>query len=125
MAYRPPAIYGAHQMNKKKIKVHNANRDRVEEGLLIVPPGEEQRVVRPLNGRKFTLEEMQKHVGGFIQEVATAEPCTKMYVDEDGKSKDLLLNDVATALLHSKMLPFVATEIVGNALVVKKVFKEN
>ncbi len=82
---------------------------------LIRPDGTEEIVV-PEKGKKFTLEELQKHVGGFI----TLMPrCGKrqILVDEEGMFPKMLpQNKVATRWMIDEGLPCYSP-IVGNALI--------
>jgi len=53
--------------------------------------------VKPLNGEGFTLEELQGLVGGYVEKVnLSAEQF--ILCDEDGKSKNLPVNQNATDL---------------------------
>ncbi len=54
--------------------------------------------VKPLHGKTFTLEELQKYVGGFIELVYTKDE-KEMYVNEEGLIHNLPLNDKATRIL--------------------------
>jgi hypothetical protein len=65
---------------------------------LIRPDGTEERVT-PKRGRKWTLDELQAHVGGFIQEFPVEG--LSMLVDEEGLLKCLEYNEVATDLVMS------------------------
>jgi len=77
--------------------------------------------VTPANGESFTLKELQTLVGGYIQMVDLAwlkkhgrlDPeidASYMIVDEEGKLKNLLVNEVATKLIAGRDI------IVGRAL---------
>lgn len=58
----------------------------------------EVRTVTPANGRKFTLEEMQAMVGGFVEMLGLPNGQILMF-NEEGKYKDgFVLNTSATAL---------------------------
>lgn len=71
-----------------------------------------QEIVTPVNGKKFTLEEMQKLVDGYIQPCDTIDK-RRMVVDEDGKPKGKPVNYEA-----SKLYQYGAYDmIVGVALV--------
>lgn len=65
----------------------------------------------PPAGKAYTLEELQKAVGGYI-EVVSLNGGYIMVVNEEGKLHGLLRNQHATALLGSTW-----DHIVGNALV--------
>jgi len=75
--------------------------------ILIKPDGTETKVT-PANGKTFTLKELQKHVGGYVEHIRLS-PGQIMLVDEDGRSALLADNPKATALCRM--------HIVGNALV--------
>ncbi len=53
--------------------------------------------VKPANGRKFTLEEVQKLVGGYVQMVDNGDG-TRLLCNEDGKVHNLPPNAAATAI---------------------------
>lgn len=72
--------------------------------------------VFPGNGEKFTLEELQKLVGGYIERIAMSDG-QAMYVNEEGKIKDLPYNIKATTML--KMHGLIPDDyIVGDVVVV-------
>jgi hypothetical protein len=68
--------------------------------------------VEPANGTDFSLEEMQKFVGGYI-EVAYPHPYDGMImvIDEEGKIKQKPINKVATLIYNN-----TSDVIVGDAL---------
>jgi Domain of unknown function (DUF3846) len=68
--------------------------------------------VLPANRKKFTLEELQGFVGGYIELLWTVDN-QRMYVNEDGKSMGLEVNRAATDLLAPKY----QDRVVGNALI--------
>ena len=53
----------------------------------------------PAAGGRFTLKELQKIVGGYI-EVLTMADGRLMVINEDGKAKELLRNEQATGLAY-------------------------
>lgn len=57
-----------------------------------------QHEVRPLNGRAFSLEELQTLIGGYIQIVSANEPGKYIVCDEEGKLKSKPVNVVASTL---------------------------
>jgi hypothetical protein len=77
-------------------------------GLKITADGKAVEVL-PGDGKKFSLEEMQKLVGGYIERVGTIGRKT-VYADEEGLLKGLPLNPVASER--------VGRPIVGTVLVV-------
>ena len=66
--------------------------------------------VQPENGTDFTLEELQKFVGGYIQ-VVRLEGSQRMVVNEEGLIIPLLFNKLATELAGQFS--------VGNVLVIE------
>lgn len=72
--------------------------------------------VEPADGKFFSLEELQKAVGGYIEGIHLECGCI-MFVNEEGKLNDLPLNQNATALFwHSS--GYTGDVIVGDAIVV-------
>lgn len=55
--------------------------------------------VVPNNGDKFTLEELQSLVNGYIERVQMSDG-QSMYVNEEGKFKKLPYNEKATRILR-------------------------
>lgn len=68
--------------------------------------------VKPKNGKEFTLEELQAHVGGYIEMLDVGDG-RKLIVDEEGKLKRLAPNYAATMLYRRDVL-------VGTVLVIKR-----
>lgn len=68
--------------------------------------------VAPANGKDFTLEEMQKHIGGGYVEPLYLDRNTVMMCDEDGLPKRLEANQAASEL--------AGTLIVGKVLVMPR-----
>ena len=69
----------------------------------------------PNNGEKFTLEELQKLVDGYIERIAMPDG-QAMYVNEEGKIKDLPYNIKATTIL--KMHGLIPNDyVVGDVVV--------
>lgn len=61
----------------------------------------EQMTISPANGKKFTLEELQELVSGFIERI-DLENGKAMYVNEDGKALQLERNFAATLSLKRR-----------------------
>ena len=55
------------------------------------------REVKPLNGKKFTYEELREFVGGMVEIVSVPSGRT-IYLNEEGKLIDLPKNEAGTAL---------------------------
>lgn len=72
-------------------------------------------LVVPENQKKFTLEELQKYVGGYI-EILTISDNNFMVINEEGKLEQLPLNDKATEI-YIKHFGFNDI-IVGDVLIV-------
>lgn len=78
---------------------------KIEVGYVFTPDGKEKRVL-PGNGKKFTLEELQKHVGGYLQEIMYPRPqqgWKKMYVHEEGARLQLPVNTRTIELLDMRI----------------------
>ena len=73
-------------------------------------------VVNPKDGKKFTLEELQGFVGGYIERIPVKGGF--MYLNEEGKLKDLPRNERATQLALDSQGIFPDDYICGDALVV-------
>lgn len=71
------------------------------------------KTIEPKDGKKFSLEEMQTLVGGFIEIVRTHDDEHYMIIDEEGKLKGKPVNFTATCLYRYGDLDVV----VGDALV--------
>lgn len=66
--------------------------------LLIAADGATLEVFPPDGRPAFTLPELQQIVGGYIELIPMRDPSRVMFVNEDGKSQNLPLNQVASAL---------------------------
>ena len=73
----------------------------------------------PLNGYCYSLEELQKIVGGFIQIISPEGP-NNMIVDEEGKLKEKKYNNYATNWCKSRKAIPENDFIVGDVLIVDK-----
>jgi len=81
---------------------------------IVTESGQEKKIL-PANGEKFTLEELQKAVGGYI-EIVTLTDKTLMVLDEEGKLKGKKMNLYATGLF--RRLKQVQDYIVGDVMIV-------
>ena len=61
----------------------------------------EQITVKPASGGKFTLEELQGFVSGFIERI-DLENGKAMYINEDGKALQMNRNIAATVCLQQR-----------------------
>lgn len=88
---------------------------------LIITPNYEVTPIEPENG-KFTLEQLQSIVEGYIEIVRIGEK-ELMIVNEEGLLRNMEVNDVATTYLNISKLYVgenpVTTPIVGVALLCK------
>lgn len=83
-------------------------------GTIIKTNGEKINV-EPKNGKHYSLKEMQKIVGGFI-EIMYLKDSRIMIVNEEGKVNGLDFNDAATAVLIESY-PYSIDFVVGDVLV--------
>lgn len=73
-------------------------------------------VVKPENPKKgFTLKELQKHVGGYIEYVRLSGN-RKLIVNEEGFINDLPVNEEATKLVDKTQVMLADGTIRGNVL---------
>ena len=76
---------------------------------LIKSNGEEMNVL-PKNKRDFSLEELQKFIGGFI-EIARTKNGKPMIINEEGKINDLPINQKATAIYPYNEYDFIIGDV--------------
>lgn len=79
--------------------------------------GKERKEVLPTNRKQFSLEELQKYVGGYIERIDLGDNLA-MYVDEEGELKNLPINITATWILQGLRKLTFGTVIKGNAIIV-------
>lgn len=79
---------------------------------LITSEGKLREVV-PDNGKTFSLDDLQKYVGGYI-EIVHIDKEFDMVVNEEGKFQMLPINEIATRLYRKSR--YTDDVIVGNAL---------
>lgn len=70
----------------------------------------------PRNGRRFSLEEAQGLVGGYIQVITLPANCI-LIVNEEGKLQGLPYNQSATAIAYGSYAISSGDCIVGDAVV--------
>lgn len=85
----------------------------MSKGLLITPEAIVTEI-KPKNGTDFSLAELQKSVGGYI-EIVELTPKTIMVVNENGKGS-LYPNMMATVIAKSCHAIFLDDYIAGNAV---------
>lgn len=90
----------------------------MQTGTYITSDGIETQVT-PHDGKKFSLEELQKFVGGMIELTRTNKPVRDMWVNEEGKLDGLPINRKATALYQYGL----QDPICGNVLVINRKVK--
>lgn len=83
---------------------------KVEIGFLYRVGADIAEEVKPANGKKFALEELQKFVGGYIEAVPYANPVA--YCNEEGR-----LNGLPTNVCASRRFK---QELVGDVIQVRK-----
>lgn len=69
-------------------------------------------------GEKFTLEELQKYVGGFIEILPSNDPNFHLIVNEEGKMLSLPYNNNATVHYLYQAYDF----IVGDAILISSLY---
>lgn len=93
------------------------NSQDIRKNIIIKSDGS-QIEVSPKDGQRFTLEELQGYVGGYIEIIDL--PTNKaLIINEEGKLLDLPLNQKATALAQFCKAIFPSDYIVGDAVVIQ------
>lgn len=82
---------------------------------LLIKAGKQSKTVSPANGDKFTLEELQGYVDGFIERI-DLQNGKAMYINEDGKALRLPYNATATVILKNRGC-LIGDYIAGSAIV--------
>jgi hypothetical protein len=70
---------------------------------LFIKAGGETTNITPENGTFFTLKELQNYVGGYIELLLTNDERT-MIVNEEGRLKNLKVNEEASKLIESVII---------------------
>lgn len=87
-------------------------------------PGGPDEKVRPADGRKFSMEEIQKAVGGSFELLVPAERYTTVYANEEGALKGLPPNEHTVEACNMEVYRLNGYgsrwRVVGNILVVEK-----
>lgn len=83
---------------------------KVEGGLVI------STTVTPANGRSFTLKEMQRYVGGYIEPLPLRDGRI-LWLNEEGKLDELPYNPVADQIAHEGTGIAWNDGIVGDVLI--------
>lgn len=86
-----------------------------KEATIISPDGREEKI-SPANGNDFSLEEVQKIVGGYIEVVGLSDG-NILVLNEEGKLCGLDENPKATVIAHEHKAMFPHDYIVGNVLI--------
>lgn len=86
----------------------------MNEGALIIKTDESVTPIVPVNGGDFTLEELQKHVGGRIEIVRLTDQAI-MVINEEGKDA-LPLNPMATVMAKATCSIFPWDYIAGDVV---------
>jgi hypothetical protein len=79
------------------------------------PDGATAEPVLPANGATFTLEEMQRMVGGHIEALRLGDG-TILWLNEEGKLYGLPFNPIANELAHLGSDIALDDYVVGNAI---------
>lgn len=87
-----------------------------------IPARGEPREVTPADNQEFTLKELQKFVGGYIQLVCMLADGSRLFVNEDGKMRTNIINVEATRILASVIGPIDL--VVGDAVLVSREHSE-
>lgn len=82
---------------------------------LLIKAGKPSKTVSPANGDKFTLDELQGYVDGFIERI-DLQNGKAMYINEDGKALRLPYNATATVILKNRGC-LIGDYIAGSAIV--------
>jgi hypothetical protein len=69
--------------------------------------------IKPLNGPEFSLEELKRIVGGFVEILQLEEPGKLLIINEEGDIENLPFNGLATEM-------YKHDRIVGDAVVVDR-----
>jgi hypothetical protein len=83
-----------------------------------------EELLEPKNGRKFSLEELQGVVGGYIQ-LIELDDNRMLVVNEEGQLKGLKVNKIASDILRTSRPnfdPFGGNILVGDILFTSKRF---
>lgn len=65
---------------------------------LLIKSNGETISIKPTNGVVFTLQELQQHVGGYVEILLTKDQRT-MIVNEEGRLRNFEVNDEASKLI--------------------------
>lgn len=84
----------------------------------LIPARGEPREVTPADNKAFTLEELQKFVGGYIELACMLADGSRLYVNERGKMQTSIINVEATRILASVIGPIDL--VVGDAVLVSR-----
>jgi len=82
----------------------------------LIPVEGESRAISPQKGKKFTLEELQKYVDGYLENVGTTSEGDVLIVNEEAQRRDLPINEQATVLFQA--IRGIRGEIRGNAVLI-------
>jgi len=88
------------------------------QAILVMPNGKTEHV-NPKNGTDFSLEELQGFVDGYVQ-IINMQNGERMVVNEEGKIRNLPINETATLFAKFKSGIMPNDYIVGTALVCHK-----
>jgi len=72
--------------------------------------------VTPANGKHFSLAEMQRFVGGYIEIIPAQDPLFSLVINEEGKLNGLPRNETATSMTRGVVMP--GDFVVGDVLII-------
>jgi hypothetical protein len=84
----------------------------------LIHPDNREETVKPKNGKRFSLKEVQALIGGYVQVIDCCDG-SLLYVDEEGLPKGLQTNVSASNLLQKKSVR-TTLPLVGKVLVCSK-----
>jgi hypothetical protein len=85
---------------------------------IFIPARGKPREVTPADNKAFTLEELQKFVGGYIELACMLADGSRLYVNEHGKMQTNIINVEATQILASVIGPIDL--VLGDAVLVSR-----
>ena len=98
---------------------------KVEQGTVYLAGSGGVIVVSPVDGKKFTLQELHHAVGGYVESMIAAERYAHVYVNEEGQAKDLPANQHTWTFVKRSTYELNGYPeswcVQGNAIVVRKV----
>ena len=98
---------------------------KVEQGTVYLAGNGGAIVVTPVDGKKFTLQELYHAVGGYVESMIPVERYAHVYVNEEGQLKNLPANQHTWTFAKRSTYELngypESWRVQGNAIVVRKV----